>query len=163
MKNAQLNSPSASILSLYSWFPMSHEVKKLLLSRPFPHPNLFCPRLSLPPVVASFIPSEAERRRIKREGGREGRAAMIRFLLIDPGDGKRSVMFLGHLNCSQQGHLRNLCSQWLCVRQQWKEGVTLMCAISRRKKRKGTEGARDDDDGAGALHCHYSGSAMHQV
>ena len=88
------NSPSASVLSLYSWFPMSHEVKKLLLSRPFPHPNLFCPRLSLPPVVASLIPSEAERRRIKRER-REGRAAMIRFLLIDPEDGKRSVVFWG--------------------------------------------------------------------
>ena len=48
----------------------------------------------LPPFVASLIPSEAERRRIKRDGARE-EAAMIRFLLIDPEDGKRSVVFWG--------------------------------------------------------------------
>ena len=113
------NSPSASDLSLYRWFPMSHEVKKLLLSRPFPPIPISFVHVppSLPPsVVASLIPSEAERRRIKREGGREGRAAMIRFLLIDPEDGKRSVLFLGRMTWKQQGYSPNLCSKWLCVR-----------------------------------------------
>ena len=87
------NSPSASVLSLYSWFPMSHEVKKLLLSRSFP------------PIPISFVHVPPSRRRIahserggekaNQEGERAGRAAMIRFLLIDPEDGKGYVVFWG--------------------------------------------------------------------
>ena len=88
------NSPSASVLSLYiSGFPCRTK------SRSFSFPGLFPQSqsllsTSLPPFVASLIPSEAERRRIKRDGARE-EAAMIRFLLIDPEDGKRSVVFWG--------------------------------------------------------------------